>query len=176
MLIILDRDGVINTDSPNYVKTPDEWCAIPGSLEAIARLKQAQHTVCVATNQSGIARNYYTKETLDAIHQKMQDALAEHGAIIDGIFYCPHHDIDQCDCRKPKPGLLLQIQQQFPTPWNETIFIGDSIRDLQAAKAADCPSILVATGNGRTTLEQHQPKVPYYPDLAAAVDDILGEA
>ena len=168
MLIILDRDGVINEDSPDYIKSPEEWHPIPGSLEAIAALKHAGHTVCVATNQSGIARGYYSLETLTAIHEKMQQALQQHHASLDAIAFCPHVDADHCECRKPKPGLLIQLQQHFDMAWEDTYFIGDSIRDLQAAESVGCHAILVATGNGQHTYTTHRPQVPFVTDLAAA--------
>ncbi|MDQ2994502.1 MAG: D-glycero-beta-D-manno-heptose 1,7-bisphosphate 7-phosphatase, partial [Pseudomonadota bacterium] len=118
MLIVLDRDGVINFESDEYIKSPDEWIPIPGSLDAIKRLKSAGHTVVVATNQSGIARGFYTHEILAEIHAKMQGLLAEIGSSIDGIFYCPHHPDEHCDCRKPQPGLFYQIAAQFPVDWS----------------------------------------------------------
>ena len=173
MLILLDRDGVINEDSPDYIKSPEEWHPIPGSLEAIAALKQAGHTVCVATNQSGIARGYYSLDTLSAIHQKMQLALQQHHATLDAIAFCPHVDADHCACRKPKPGLLIQLQQQFNIAWKDTVFIGDSIRDLQAAESAGCHAILVATGNGQHTQTTHQPKVPFTSNLLSAAHHLL---
>ena len=167
MLIILDRDGVINEDSPNYIKHPDEWHAIPGSLEIIARWKQQGHVVCVATNQSGIARQYYDLKTLQLIHQKMHHALAALDASLDGIFFCPHVDADQCLCRKPKPGLLLQTKQRFPSLWHDAVFIGDSTRDYEAAVAASCSFILVGTGNGHQSKSQLPHDVPFFNDLAS---------
>lgn len=149
MLVILDRDGVINEESHEYIKSPKEWLPIEGSLEAIAKLKNAGIKVTIATNQSGIARGLYTEETLDKIHLKMIQALEKLGASIDGIFYCPHHPKDNCSCRKPKPGLLKRIAKQFKADLKEAICIGDSLRDLQAAQAVGAKPIVVLTGNGR---------------------------
>ena len=173
MLIILDRDGVVNTDSPDYIKSPQEWYPIPGSLEAIAALKLAGHIVCVATNQSGIARGYYSLKTLAAIHQKMELALQQHHVTLDSIAFCPHIDTDNCTCRKPKPGLLIQLQQQFNIAWSDTVFIGDSMRDFQAAESVGCHFILVATGNGQQTKTLYQPQVPFMTDLWAVANHIL---
>lgn len=151
MLVILDRDGVINVESREYIKTPEEWIEIPGSMEAIAKLKQAGHQVVVATNQSGLARGFFTQATLDLIHQKMKARLADFGAEFDGIFYCPHHPDDRCECRKPKPGLLLQIAKQFNTDLSKAIMVGDSLRDIQAGQAVNTRIALLRTGNGAET-------------------------
>lgn len=149
--IILDRDGVINFDSADYIKSPEEWHPIPGSLEAIADLNKAGYKVFVATNQSGIGRGYFDLATLEAIHSKMQTELQKYGGEIQDIFYCPHLPTDDCQCRKPKPGLLLQIAQQYNIELSSVCFIGDSMKDLQAAKAAGCKGVLVRTGNGAAT-------------------------
>ena len=147
-LIILDRDGVINDEDAHYIRSPDDWLAIPGSLEAIAELYQ----VVVATNQSGIGRGYYDVDRLKTIHQKMQTQLAQFEGKIDGIFFCPHHPHEGCNCRKPKTGLVDQIKQHFSVIPNETWFIGDSLRDLQAAQRSQCVPVLVKTGHGLDTL------------------------
>jgi len=168
MLIILDRDGVINYESTEYIKTPDEWIPIEGSLEAVAQLIQAGHTVLVATNQSGVGRGYYTLETMHKIHEKMQEALAEHGGQIHRVYYCPHTPSENCECRKPKPGLLLQIAKDFPDEFKEAIFVGDSARDVHAAIAAGIQPLLVRTGNGETV-----DGVLAFDDLAAVVRHIL---
>lgn len=175
MLVILDRDGVINQDSPNYIRSPEQWHAIPGSLSAIASLKHAGHTVCVATNQSGIARGYFSLRTLSAIHQKMQQQLQYYNTNLDAITFCPHVDSDHCQCRKPKPGLITYLQQQFNTDNDNTWMIGDSLKDLQAAGAAGCRCILVATGNGQRTYETNTLNVPFYQDLKSAVDWLLSQ-
>lgn len=172
MLIILDRDGVINEDSTNYIKSPDEWLVIPGSLEAIAQLNKAGHTVAIATNQSGITRGLYSEQILAAIHQKMKTELAKVGGHIDAIFYCPHRPEDNCDCRKPKPGLLLQIAKKFHANLKEAVMVGDSLKDIQAAQSVGCPVLLVKTGNGASTFQQVT-HIPVFPNLAAAVQYIL---
>jgi D-glycero-D-manno-heptose 1,7-bisphosphate phosphatase len=176
-LIILDRDGVINQDSDAYIKSPEEWIPIPGSLEAIARLNHAGYTVVVATNQSGVGRGYYNLETLDAIHEKMNRLLAEVDGRIEGIFFCPHGPDDGCDCRKPEPGLFHQIREQFETDLQNVPAIGDSLRDLQAAQTVGARPILVLTGKGQKTLGQldRDQAVPVYDDLAQAVDALLKE-
>jgi D-glycero-D-manno-heptose 1,7-bisphosphate phosphatase len=156
MLIVLDRDGVINYESDEYIKSPDEWIPIPGSLEAIAALKNARHTVVVATNQSGIGRGYYTHEILGEIHAKFRRLLSEFNADVDGIFYCPHQPTENCECRKPKPGLFKQIGVQFSADWTNAIAVGDALRDIQAAHIVGCSSALVRTGRGRQTEEKQE--------------------
>jgi D-glycero-D-manno-heptose 1,7-bisphosphate phosphatase len=173
-LLLLDRDGVINYDSDDYIKSPDEWRPIPGSLEAIAKLKHAGWSVAVASNQSGLARGYFSQTTLDAIHQKIQDALALLDASIDAFFICPHHPNDGCDCRKPKPGLLLQAQIHFGCALQHVPFVGDSWRDIEAAQAAGAQGILVTTGNGQKHIkEANDHHIPVYADLAAAIEALL---
>lgn len=154
MLIMLDRDGVINHESHEYIKTPDEWIELPGSIAAIAQLKQLGHQVVVATNQSGIARGYFDYPTLDAIHAKMKAALARFDAEFDGIFFCPHHPDDQCACRKPEPGLLQEIGVEFAADLTQAVMVGDSWRDLQAGMAVGAQPVLVRTGNGESTIKQ----------------------
>lgn len=153
--IILDRDGVINHDSDQYIKTPDEWIAIPGSLEAIAQLNRAGFRVFIATNQSGIARGFYDVATLDAIHEKMVGELAAVGGYIEEIFFCPHHPDAQCACRKPQPGLLYRIQEKYDLCLADTFFIGDSWSDMQAALTAGCKPLLLLTGNGQRHIAKH---------------------
>ena len=150
-LVILDRDGVINEDSDAFIKTPEEWIPIPGSLEAIGRLTQAGWTVVVASNQSGIARGLFSMETLGAIHTRMREAVAEAGGRIDAIFFCPHGPDDNCACRKPKPGLLRDISRRLDARLENVPVVGDSLRDLQAAAACNCTPWLVLTGKGRRT-------------------------
>jgi D-glycero-D-manno-heptose 1,7-bisphosphate phosphatase len=150
-LIILDRDGVINQDSAEYIKSPDEWTPIPGSLEAIARLNQDGYHVVVATNQSGIGRGLFEVAALNAIHEKMHKALGLVGGRIDAVFFCPHAQDAGCNCRKPRPGLLEDIAHRFNTELTGVPSIGDSLRDLQAAAAVDARPILVLTGKGRQT-------------------------
>lgn len=173
--IILDRDGVINFDSLEYIKSPDEWNAIPGSLEAIAQLNRAGYQVIVVTNQSGIARGYYDMETLDHIHEKFLRELAEVGGHVEEIFFCPHHPDEQCSCRKPKPGLLHQLQKKYTIKFADTYFIGDSIVDMQVAAEVGCKPILVLTGNGKKTLEKNPnlSHIDHFADLKEAVEFIL---
>lgn len=174
MLVILDRDGVINEESKYFIKSPDEWLPIPGSLEAIAKLKNAGFMVAVATNQSGIARGLYSEEILSQIHKKMSDALQKLGVRLDAIVYCPHHPKDQCQCRKPAPGLFLSLAEKLQFDMTKAICIGDSMRDIQAAKEVGATPILVLTGNGKKTLtEMSGLKLKVYANLAEAVDHIL---
>lgn len=151
-LVILDRDGVINVDSDAFIKSPDEWVPIPGSLEAIARLNQAGYRVAVASNQSGIGRGLFDMAALNAMHIKMQRAVAAVGGRIDAVFFCPHTAEDQCECRKPKPGLLQMIIERFEIDPAVTPVVGDSLRDLQAGATLGFPTHLVLTGKGKKTL------------------------
>lgn len=151
-LVILDRDGVINHDSVQFIKSPDEWQPLPDSLEAIALLNQAGFRIALATNQSGVGRGLYDMGTLNAIHDKMQRALAQLGGRIDALFYCPHVADDNCHCRKPKPGMLEDISRRFATTLQGVPCVGDSLRDLQAGAACGTQCILVRTGNGEQTL------------------------
>ena len=174
-LVILDRDGVINFDSDHFIKSPAEWKAIPGSLEAIARLNQAGFKVVIATNQSGIGRGLFDMDTLNAIHEKMHRAAQAVGARVDAIFYCPHAADSKCDCRKPKPGMLQRISACFNIDLKGVHAVGDSLRDLQAAVAAGANPILVLTGKGSDTRAHDQ--LPegtlVFDDLSKAVDHIL---
>jgi D-glycero-D-manno-heptose 1,7-bisphosphate phosphatase len=175
-LIILDRDGVINEESPEYIKTPAEWRPIPGSLQAIALLNQAGYTVVVATNQSGVGRGYYTEEGLARIHEKMQACVAALGGTIDRIFYCPHRPDAHCACRKPAIGLFEQIATTYRINLKNIFSIGDSLRDIQAAQKVGCKPILVLTGNGAATLKNNpelREKIPIYPNLLVAVNALL---
>jgi D-glycero-D-manno-heptose 1,7-bisphosphate phosphatase len=175
-LVILDRDGVINFDSDQYIKSAEEWRPIPGSLEAIARLNQAGYRVVVATNQSGVGRGLFEMDTLNAIHDKLHKALALVGGRIDAIFFCPHTNADACDCRKPKPGMFRQIAARFNADLTGVPAIGDSLRDLQAAVTVGARPILVKTGKGVKTAANPDlpPSTPVFADLAAAVRHILG--
>ena len=174
-LVILDRDGVINRDSEQFIKSPDEWRPIPGSLEAIARLNHAGFRVVVATNQSGIGRGLFDMATLNAIHEKMHRALALVGGRIDALFYCPHTSESQCDCRKPKTGMLQEIGMRLGIDLTGVPSIGDSVRDLQAAEAVGAQPILVLTGKGEKTLRDGNfPKdTVIFPDLAFAASALL---
>jgi len=174
-LIILDRDGVINHDSPAFIKSPAEWIPIPGSLEAIARLNQAGYRVVVASNQSGIARELFDIATLNAIHQKMHTAAQLVGADIDAIFFCPHAAIDNCDCRKPKAGMFEEISKRFKLSLKGVPTVGDSLRDLQAGFVSGCTPYLVLTGKGEKTFATGglPPGTQVFPDLAAMVTAFL---
>ncbi len=176
-LIIIDRDGVINEDSDAYIKSTEEWIPLPGSLEAIARLNRAGYTVTVATNQSGLSRGYFDLKTLSAMHRKMESMLAEQGGHIDAVFYCPHGPKDDCDCRKPKPGLLNEIGKRFNTRLDNVLFVGDTLSDIKAAQAANAKPVLVTTGKGETTKkllhENGFSNIPVYKDLAEVVDAVL---
>ncbi|WP_293779848.1 D-glycero-beta-D-manno-heptose 1,7-bisphosphate 7-phosphatase [uncultured Oxalicibacterium sp.] len=174
-LIILDRDGVINLDAAQPIRSPDEWVPIPGSLEAIARLNQAGYRVVVATNQSGIARGMLDIMMLNAIHQKMHEFAQAVGAEIDAVFFCPHAADDHCDCRKPQPGMLQAIAQRFEISLKGMPHVGDSLRDLQAAFVAGCTPCLVSTGKGQMTQAKGglPPGTKIFVDLADVVDHLL---
>lgn len=174
-LIILDRDGVINEDSDDYIKSPEEFIPLTGSLEAIARLNQANYKVLVATNQSGIARGLFTYDTLNQIHAKLHHLLAAVGGHVDGIFFCPHHPAEECSCRKPQPGLFHDIQARLETDLAAVPVVGDSLRDLQAAQRVGAQPILVKTGKGERTLAKGEglDNIPVFADLAAVVDELL---
>ena len=156
-LIILDRDGVINEDRDDYVKSIDEWIPLPGSLEAIALLNQAGYQIVVATNQSGLSRGYFTINDLHAMHTKMDKLLQPLGGHIDSIFFCPHIDAHGCDCRKPAPGLMKEIALRYKKmdstqALSGVPIVGDSLRDLQAGIALGAIPHLVLTGKGEKTL------------------------
>ena len=176
-LVILDRDGVINFDSAQFIKSPAEWKPIPGSLEAIARLNQNGYRVVVATNQSGVGRGLFDMETLNLIHSKMHKALLTMGGRIDAIFYCPHAADSKCDCRKPKPGMFKRIAETLNVDLKGVPAIGDSLRDLQAGVALGCQPILVLTGKGEKTRDEgNLPEgTLQFPDLATAVNHLLGK-
>lgn len=173
-LVILDRDGVINHDAERHVRSPDEWTPITGSLEAIARLNHAGFRVVVATNQSGLSRKYFDIETLCRIHEKMQRMLSDLGGSIEAIFFCPHTPKAHCECRKPKPGMLIDIASHLRVSLAGVAFIGDSKGDIDAGLAAGARSILVRTGNGRET-EQQMAHIEVFDDLAGAANQLIGE-
>jgi D-glycero-D-manno-heptose 1,7-bisphosphate phosphatase len=174
-LIILDRDGVINYDSDQFIKSPDEWRPIPGSMEAIARLNHAGFRVVVATNQSGLGRGLFDMATLIAIHEKMHKALAGAGGRIDAVFYCPHTADSACDCRKPRAGMFIEIGQRFGVDLTGVPCVGDSVRDLQAADAVGGQPILVLTGKGEKTLREgiFPKNTVIFPDLAFVATALL---
>lgn len=174
-LIILDRDGVINFDSSQFIKSPAEWQPIPGSLEAIARLNQADYRVVVATNQSGIGRGLFDMPTLNAIHDKMHKACALVGARIDAVFFCPHTAESQCHCRKPETGMLEEISARYNVDLAGVPVVGDSLRDLQPAAILGAKPYLVLTGKGERTLEAgNLPEgTLVFADLAAVVSALF---
>ena len=175
-IIVLDRDGVINEDSAQYIKSPDEWVPVTGSIEAIAKLYHHGYRIFVITNQSGIARQYYSIEVLHQIHRKMHDYVDRAGGKIEGILFCPHGPDDACDCRKPKAGLFEQLQKIIHMSLEGVPAIGDSWRDLQAAQLVCAFPILVRTGKGTDTEHQHASalgEIPVYQNLAQVVDDFI---
>ncbi len=167
--VLLDRDGVINNDSEEFIKSPEEWLPIEGSLEAIALLNEHGFKVVVVTNQSGIARGFFDIAMLEKIHAKMQQLVMEKGGKIDAIYFCPHGPVDDCNCRKPKPGLLKTFAKDKNVHLTGMAVIGDSLRDLQAAQAVGASPILVKTGKGQKTLNEN-------PDLNLPVFDNLYDA
>ena len=174
-LIILDRDGVINLAPESAVRSPDEWVPIEGSLEALARLKQADYCVVIATNQSGLGQGLYNLDTLNAIHRKMHHAAMSAGAEIDAIFFCPHTTNDNCDCRKPRDGMFSEIASRYEIKLKGVPSVGDSLRDLQASYISGCTPYLVLTGKGKNTLDAGglPPGTMIYPNLSAVVDHLL---
>ena len=168
-LVILDRDGTINHDSAEHIKSPEEWRPIKGSLAAIARLTQAGYRVVVATNQSGIARGLFDTRTLFAIHDTLLRALAQVGGRIDAFFFCPHQAEAGCACRKPQPGMLLEAARRFNVALDDVYMVGDAQRDLEAAAAAGAKPVLVLTGKGVETRDAGKmpPGTRIFPDLAA---------
>jgi D-glycero-D-manno-heptose 1,7-bisphosphate phosphatase len=179
-LVILDRDGTINEDRDDYVKSADEWVAIPGALEAIARLNHAGWHTVIATNQAGLARGLFDMATLNAIHARMNRELATFGGRIDAVFFCPHKPEDGCTCRKPLPGLLRTIGERYGVDLRETYMIGDSLRDLRAGVAVGCAPHLVRTGKGARldakalrALAAEIPHAVVHADLAAFAQQLV---
>ena len=175
-LIILDRDGVINKDSADCVKSADEWEPLDGSLEAITRLNSAGYKVVIATNQSGVGRGYFSMDELGEMHAKLRLLLAEKGGLIDAIFVCPHTPDDNCLCRKPSPGMVEEIKLRYKVDQPAQVYaVGDSLRDLQAAASAGFKPWLVLTGNGQKTCQDpaFDPTTPTSNNLAAMVDSLL---
>jgi D-glycero-D-manno-heptose 1,7-bisphosphate phosphatase len=168
-LVILDRDGTINHDSKHYIKSLDEWRPIKGSLEAIARLTQAGYRIVVATNQSGIGRGLLTTRTLFEIHDALQRALGQAGGRVDAFVFCPHAPDAGCACRKPQPGMLLEVARRFNVAPKDLYMVGDAQRDLEAAAAAGARPVLVLTGKGKQTAAQGRlpPGTEVFADLAA---------
>lgn len=180
-LVILDRDGTINVDSDEFIKTPEEWRPLPGALEAIARLNHAGWHVAVASNQSGLGRGLFDVAALNAIHHKMHKSLAAFGGRIDAVFYCPHTPGDDCQCRKPKPGLFEQIGERFGVDLRTTHVVGDAPRDLQAGAAVGCQPHLVLTGKaeglkGKPLPEDYPEGTRVHDDLGAFADWLIARA
>lgn len=183
-IIVLDRDGVINQDSDDYVRSVAEWHPIAGSIEAIAALSRAGHSVVIATNQSGLSRGFFTLDDLEAIHATLCERVEEEGGHIAGIFYCPHLPEENCPCRKPATGLLQAIESELGESPAGGWFVGDSLKDLQAAQRYHCKPILVRTGKGEETLQlirtpgvalENPLDIPVYSDLAAAARALLAD-
>ena len=177
-LVILDRDGVINQDSDNFIKSPEEWKPIPGSLEAISRFTQADYRVIVATNQSGVGRGLFDMAALNSIHRKMHDAVFHAGGRIDAVFFCPHAAESNCSCRKPKTGMFVDISQRFNMALAGVPSIGDSLRDMQASSAVGARPVLVLTGKGEKTKASGElPRdTLIYDNLLDAAKHILAKA
>ncbi len=175
-IVILDRDGVINFDSDDHIKSPEEWVPIPQSLQAIAKLNQAGFTVFITSNQSGIARGLFNLSTLEKTHQKMHDALLKEGGKVDKIYFCPHGPDDHCSCRKPLPGMLKQLESDYGIQLKSAYVVGDSFRDIEAGLSVGAKTILVKTGNGEKTLLKHADELKntvITDNLMAAVEYIL---
>jgi len=179
-LVILDRDGTINEDRDDFVKSPEEWVPLPGALEAIARLNHAGWHTVLATNQSGLGRGLFDMAMLNAMHARMNQMLAKVGGRIDAVFFCPHSPEEQCECRKPLPGLMQQIGERYGVDLREVPIVGDALRDLQAGMAAGCPTHLVRTGKAGqldeaqlATMLRQVPGTQVHADLAAFADAIL---
>ena len=172
--VLLDRDGVINEDSDHFIKTPDEWVPIPGSLDAIALLNKHHYKVAVITNQSGLARGYYDLAMLEKIHAKMHKLTQQHGGKIHAVYFCPHGPDSQCECRKPAPGLLRQFSRDNNIALKNIPFIGDTIRDIQAGRAAGAYPILVKSGKGQKTLAENPDiNIPIFENLYEAAQFII---
>ena len=176
-VLVLDRDGVINADSPEYIKSPEEWHALPGSIDAIARATRAGYAVAVASNQSGVGRGYFDIDTLSAIHDRMIETVEAAGGRIDLIVFCPHAPDEGCECRKPKAGLLRRIESELGVALAGSWMIGDSMKDIAAARAAGMQPVLVRTGNGARVERELEASsgVLVFDDLASAVDRLLEE-
>ncbi len=184
-LLVLDRDGVINEDSDDYIRSLADWRPVPGSVEAIARASRAGYRVAIATNQSGLSRGYFSLEELEEIHQRLCELVETEGGSIAGIFYCPHLPDEGCNCRKPATGLLQAIEAELGESPEGAWFVGDSLKDLQAARAYGCSPVLVTTGKGEGTAAQlsspdvdleNPGAVPIFPNLDAAVTELLAQA
>ena len=172
-IVVLDRDGVINVDSAGYIKSAQEWQPLPGSISAIANLFKKGYRVYIATNQAGLARGLFDLLALEQMHNKLIGLVEREGGQIAGIFFCPHHPDEACGCRKPKPGLLRQIEVASKTSLEDQPFVGDSLKDIEAARAIGAKPILVRTGNGRETESLLTERdVEVFDDLSAFVNQL----
>ncbi|MHB1951430.1 MAG: D-glycero-beta-D-manno-heptose 1,7-bisphosphate 7-phosphatase [Acidiferrobacteraceae bacterium] len=174
-LIILDRDGVINEDSDDYIKSVDEWIPIPGSIEAIARLYQNDYRIAVASNQSGVGRGLFSMDVLNRIHNRMIEAVVQQGGQVEAVFFCPHTPEQQCRCRKPRVGLFEEIADRLKVNLSTAYVVGDSLKDLEAARAVHARPALVRTGKGARTIAEGRgiADVPIFDDLAAFANALL---
>ena len=177
-LVVLDRDGTLNEDPEDFLHGPGDWKPLPGAIEAVARLNHAGWRVVIASNQSGLGRGLFDVATLNDIHARMHKELALAGARIEAVFFCPHAPEDHCDCRKPAPGLFLQIARRFGVPPGQMVAVGDSVRDAQAASAAGCEPHLVLTGQSARHRDGTVPAglpggVDLHTDLAAFADALI---
>jgi len=177
-LIVIDRDGTLNQDPEDFIRTPDDWVPLPGALEAVARLNHAGWRVVVASNQSGLGRGLFDVATLNAVHARMHKMLGAVGGRVEAVFFCPHAPEDDCDCRKPAPGLFHQIATRMGTPLAQILAVGDSVRDAQAAAAAGCQPHLVLTGQSALHRDGSLPSglpdgVAVHQDLSAFADAVL---
>lgn len=171
--VLLDRDGVVNFESNDYIKSPQEWHPIPGSIEAITKLTQRGVPVIIVTNQSGVGRGLYDEATLADIHQKMLTTIESQGGKIRAIYHCPHVPSDQCECRKPNPGMVKQALKELNLAAEEVVLIGDSLRDIVAAQTCGCDAVVVMTGYGAITQTKVSANTPIYGSLAEWVEDFL---
>jgi len=178
--LILDRDGVINVESAEFVKTPDEWIPIKGSLEAIGRLSQAGYEIVVITNQSGVGRGHFSADMLAKMHAKMIDHIQQHGGKIQSILFCPHKPDEGCECRKPKDGMYQELAERLNISFSNVYSVGDSVRDLLAAKTAGAKPVLVKTGNGKKSLKEIEntpdlglSSTPIFDNLSSFADALL---
>nr|WP_305890914.1 D-glycero-beta-D-manno-heptose 1,7-bisphosphate 7-phosphatase [Methylomonas sp. WSC-7] len=170
----MDRDGTINVDSDAFIKSPEEWLPLAGSLEAIALLNRHDYKVVVISNQSGVARGLFDLAALEAIHAKMHELVDLAGGSIEAIYFCPHGPNDSCDCRKPKDGLFRRFAGATNADLSRTYAIGDSLRDIQAAESAGAKPILVRTGKGeKTAIGNPQLNVPIFDNLYDAATHIV---
>ena len=177
-LVVLDRDGTLNEEPEDFLRSADDWKPLPGALEAVARLNQQGWRVVIASNQTGLGRGLFDVATLNEVHARMHKLMAQSGARVEAVFFCPHAPEDGCDCRKPQPGLFLQISQRFGVPPSQMIAVGDSVRDAQAAVAAGCEAHLVLTGQSLAHRNGSRPvglpdAVRLHTDLLAFAESVL---